>query len=547
LIVYWPEQTGGPGQLPDGSINDERVLGFDLFPSFAALAGVDVSDLTELQGRDVSATLFPGSPLDRTGETFFWEKKECADGTCAQGEDNLYAVIEDQWKLLHQSTITTGKFPKGFRHADYCVGTCLFDLSLDPRESADVSAQHPIRTAYLQARYLDWRQQVGRIPHTVDSTTGGVTGSDPWNFDGTDGVVVLSQSSLYAFQDADFSLRLTLTPALLATARDQVIAERPKTWELWIAADGRLHFDVWGHRKADPEWLHGMLSLQSDAALNLDGATAVDVTITIHGFQGSKNNFHMYLDGTLQTTANTGEDIWSAYAGLCTDVGGPYLGEGCMWHDDCADGVGVEGICQRPEYQGVCSTGPLIGTQCDFDNDCGAGESCSFAFDNTVVDTRIRIGDNVAGTSPYEGLLADLKLYSIALKAEEIDPPPETVPNCIDTDDCDADGAPDAADNCKWHQNFAGLGTCTAGSVGAMCTQDDDCTPIVGVCETTQIDSDTNGVGDACEPITVPEPSLLLTLSVAAPLLRLMKRWPRKTLEFRCPADKLSEFVELTS
>ena len=63
-----------------------------------------------------------------------------------------------------------------------------------------------------------------------------------------------------------------------------------------------------------------------------------------------------------------------------------------------------------------------------------------------------------------------------------------------ETEDCD--------DNCPDIPNGPDGGICITGSVGALCTSNESC-GLGGVCSMSQEDSDSDGVGDACETCTV--------------------------------------------
>jgi hypothetical protein len=66
------------------------------------------------------------------------------------------------------------------------------------------------------------------------------------------------------------------------------------------------------------------------------------------------------------------------------------------------------------------------------------------------------------------------------------------------TDDKDEDGELDSADNCPATPNGASGGTCTSGYLGVACITDGDC-GTGGFCSLGQEDSDSDGVGDACD------------------------------------------------
>ena len=64
--------------------------------------------------------------------------------------------------------------------------------------------------------------------------------------------------------------------------------------------------------------------------------------------------------------------------------------------------------------------------------------------------------------------------------------------------DVDCDGIPDGDDNCQQIPNGPKLGTCTHGT-GSSCISNDDCRNN-GVCIRKQQDTDSDGMGDVCDP-----------------------------------------------
>ncbi len=140
LIVCWK------GTVPAGKTDDTSVLaGTDLFPSFRAIAGIDVSDIA-FDGQDMSRALL-GAPTKRQ-RPIFWE----------YGRDDSYlkpaaendrspncAMREGNWKLLV--------------NAD---GTCreLYDLATDAKESTNLAKKHPDVAKRLADKLLEWRHSL---------------------------------------------------------------------------------------------------------------------------------------------------------------------------------------------------------------------------------------------------------------------------------------------------------------------------------------------------------------------------------------------------
>jgi len=92
--------------------------------------------------------------------------------------------------------------------------------------------------------------------------------------------------------------------------------------------------------------------------------------------------------------------------------------------------------------------------------------------------------------------------------------------------DRDLDSVLDGLDNCPAWPNGAALGTCTTGApeqLAARCTSAGDCGS-GGFCSLAQEDGNTNGTGDACEPVLLPEPDATTALALCAALLAVLSR-----------------------
>ncbi len=131
-----------PGRIPAGSACHELVAGFDLFATFAALAGAKPPADRVIDGRDITPLLTAEPGAKSPHEAFYYY----------QGW-RLGAVRSGPWKLVFGS----GEIP----HADERGRELLFNLDADIGESSDVSAAHPEELARLRALAGRAREDLG--------------------------------------------------------------------------------------------------------------------------------------------------------------------------------------------------------------------------------------------------------------------------------------------------------------------------------------------------------------------------------------------------
>jgi arylsulfatase A len=124
------------GKIPTGRVCEELAVTFDLFPTFAKLAGADLPKDRIIDGQDIWP-LIVGQPAARTPhESFYYYWAQ-----------HLQAVRWGKWKM---------HFPHGYPHPEPVgkdgnpgtvrtnqIGPALFDLQTDPGEKNDLYAKHP--------------------------------------------------------------------------------------------------------------------------------------------------------------------------------------------------------------------------------------------------------------------------------------------------------------------------------------------------------------------------------------------------------------------
>ena len=279
-----------PGTVAAGVTNGSILVGADLLPTLAALAGAPGGGLA-LDGRDRSRALLESAELGRP-EPLYWETK-LADGYFAPvpGSDgwNRWAVRHGPWKLVHENNPGV---------------LMLFDVASDPDETVDLAAAEPDRVAELLRTYADLRRRTGRVAHRVRSLAPGITRdaqSGGWLFGGgASGAVELVEDVRFDFHDGDFSASAEIVLASL-TGADQVVAEKPGSWRLFVDAAGRAVLEVEGDDPSETTRLESLAALSPGVRHEL--------AFTVFGWIDSPSTIRLYVDGVLQTETNEVERV----------------------------------------------------------------------------------------------------------------------------------------------------------------------------------------------------------------------------------------------
>ena len=125
-----------PGHVEPGRVANEPVIALDLLPTFVTLAGGQLDEAWNLDGRDIVDVLCgPGDPGLQERPLFWRHGGPGGDG----------AVRLGHWKL-HWPERANG------------TAAALYDLSNDIGETEDLSAQHPEILARLVALFHDWER-----------------------------------------------------------------------------------------------------------------------------------------------------------------------------------------------------------------------------------------------------------------------------------------------------------------------------------------------------------------------------------------------------
>ncbi|HTL29372.1 MAG TPA: sulfatase-like hydrolase/transferase, partial [Tepidisphaeraceae bacterium] len=135
MIVRWP------GHVAAGKTTDALAAGFDLFTTFASVAGAQIPTDRIIDGKDLTPLL--------TGKT----EKSPRDTFYYYGQFKLAAVRQGDYKLVLPGN-------PGPHEKD----TLLFDVKKDPGETKDLFADHPEIVEKLQKVVAEAREDLGDGP-----------------------------------------------------------------------------------------------------------------------------------------------------------------------------------------------------------------------------------------------------------------------------------------------------------------------------------------------------------------------------------------------
>jgi arylsulfatase A-like enzyme len=123
FIARWP------GVIPPGTVTDEMMSSLDIFPTLAAVSGVEVPPYLKLDGFNLLSVLQGHDKSPR--EEMFWQSR------------NSRAARVGRFKWVEAPA---------FRG--------LFDLELDPGEERDLSGEEPEKLRMLMSRWSAWRREM---------------------------------------------------------------------------------------------------------------------------------------------------------------------------------------------------------------------------------------------------------------------------------------------------------------------------------------------------------------------------------------------------
>jgi hypothetical protein len=138
MITWWQ------GKISAGKISEELLTSLDLLPTFASLAGIDVTEMP-IDGIDQSSLLLDKGPSER--EFFAYYKG-----------DQLYAARLGPWKAHYK---TQKVYPA--RDLQSHTPPLLYHLKEDPSEKYDVAEDHPDILANINIRVKEHLERLGEL------------------------------------------------------------------------------------------------------------------------------------------------------------------------------------------------------------------------------------------------------------------------------------------------------------------------------------------------------------------------------------------------
>jgi arylsulfatase A-like enzyme len=153
MLVRWP------GKVSPGSICEEAVIGYDLFPTFAEVAGNDIEEnRREMDGKSL-LSLFEGSAPEQT-RNLYWhfpyyhpEGKKFGEALGSIGIDDFEVSQTRPHSAIRQGDYKLIYFDEDKRSE-------LYNLRKDLSEKLDVSKDHFKVAQSLEQQLLDYLNQV---------------------------------------------------------------------------------------------------------------------------------------------------------------------------------------------------------------------------------------------------------------------------------------------------------------------------------------------------------------------------------------------------
>ncbi|KAA3605430.1 MAG: DUF4976 domain-containing protein [Planctomycetota bacterium] len=143
FLIRWP------GEIKPGTVCHEPILGTDMFPSLAELAGIAKTDWPALDGRSL-VNQFRQDPERRAIRPLFWHFPAYLEA---------YAGMDGFWRTTPAAAIRKGRWKLIEFFEDGRLE--LYDLTRDPGEQQNLAAQNPEQVAQLLQEMRKWREATG--------------------------------------------------------------------------------------------------------------------------------------------------------------------------------------------------------------------------------------------------------------------------------------------------------------------------------------------------------------------------------------------------
>lgn len=143
-----PAILWAPGHAPEGVVNNEMISTLDILPTFASLAGAEISDSLIIDGVSL-VNMFSGESNISERETFNYYVR-----------GNLHAVRKGKWKLALPNRV------KFFSYAGddvQIVKPELYNLEIDISEQNNIADENPKIVEQLLSYAEQVRQDIGDV------------------------------------------------------------------------------------------------------------------------------------------------------------------------------------------------------------------------------------------------------------------------------------------------------------------------------------------------------------------------------------------------
>lgn len=145
-LMKWPSQ----GKIPAGSLNNELVAGFDLYTTFAMIAGAELPTNRTIDGKDIRPLMFAEPGAKSPHDAFYYYQA-----------NRLGGVRQGKWKLMLGPGGGMGAAIKKANDTKLERWPQLFDLESDISETRNLAAEHPAIVRRLEALAEHARNDLG--------------------------------------------------------------------------------------------------------------------------------------------------------------------------------------------------------------------------------------------------------------------------------------------------------------------------------------------------------------------------------------------------